>query len=242
MRLETYRFSGNQLTPVSLEGVRFEKAGEYVLLRITQYSDEDEDHVTEDRLWTAPIWFEEHAFHTLGRRAAENPDDSAANPDPLGDDFTEEQITLKNEGVAPVNLSAWKLRDLAENSWPLDGLGTIGPGSTVTIKRNGAPMALNNGGDTVELVAPDGTVVQTVDYGRVGAGEEVIVNGPPRLRQRPQSLRRQGRDQPSKRRPRASRNLVILLDGTGNQLGRNLSNVLKLYRVAEKKCRTAMLL
>lgn len=34
--------------------------------------------------------------------------------------------------------------------------------------------------------------------------------------------------------PSASRNLVILLDGTGNQLGRNLSNVLKLYRVAEK--------
>ena len=31
-----------------------------------------------------------------------------------------------------------------------------------------------------------------------------------------------------------SRNLVILLDGTGNELGRNLSNVLKLYRIAEK--------
>lgn len=32
----------------------------------------------------------------------------------------------------------------------------------------------------------------------------------------------------------AGRNLVILLDGTGNELGRNLSNVLKLYRIAEK--------
>ena len=30
------------------------------------------------------------------------------------------------------------------------------------------------------------------------------------------------------------RNLVVLLDGTGNELGRNLSNVLKLYRIAEK--------
>lgn len=30
------------------------------------------------------------------------------------------------------------------------------------------------------------------------------------------------------------RNLVILLDGTGNELGRNLSNVLKLFRIAEK--------
>lgn len=32
----------------------------------------------------------------------------------------------------------------------------------------------------------------------------------------------------------AGRNLVILLDGTGNELGRNLSNVLKLFRIAEK--------
>lgn len=30
------------------------------------------------------------------------------------------------------------------------------------------------------------------------------------------------------------RNLVVLLDGTGNELGRNLSNVLKLYGILEK--------
>lgn len=30
------------------------------------------------------------------------------------------------------------------------------------------------------------------------------------------------------------RNLVVMLDGTGNELGRNLSNVLKLFRIAEK--------
>ncbi|MEO6716085.1 MAG: DUF2235 domain-containing protein [Novosphingobium sp.] len=34
--------------------------------------------------------------------------------------------------------------------------------------------------------------------------------------------------------PAKPRNLVVLLDGTGNELGRNLSNVLKLYRIAEK--------
>lgn len=34
--------------------------------------------------------------------------------------------------------------------------------------------------------------------------------------------------------PPGGRNLVILLDGTGNELGRNLSNVLKLFRIAEK--------
>jgi uncharacterized protein (DUF2235 family) len=35
----------------------------------------------------------------------------------------------------------------------------------------------------------------------------------------------------------APRNLVIMLDGTGNELGRNLSNVLKLFRIAKKNDR-----
>jgi uncharacterized protein (DUF2235 family) len=33
---------------------------------------------------------------------------------------------------------------------------------------------------------------------------------------------------------KSSRNLLVFLDGTGNELGRNLSNVLKLYRIAQK--------
>lgn len=175
--VETYRLTGNQLVPVSLEGIRFEGAGEYVLLRITQYSDADDEHVEEDRLWTAPIWLEDHSFHAP---VAAQPMVRMISllPDPAGDDFLDERITLRNTGTSPVNLTAWKLRDLAENSWPLDGLGTVAPGGEVSIKRNGQPMALNNGGDTVELVAPDGTVVQTVDYGRVRAGEEVVVDGP----------------------------------------------------------------
>lgn len=44
--------------------------------------------------------------------------------------------------------------------------------------------------------------------------------------------------QPRSRKPSppkpVGRNLVIMLDGTGNELGRNLSNVLKLYRIAKK--------
>ncbi len=35
-------------------------------------------------------------------------------------------------------------------------------------------------------------------------------------------------------RSKRGRNLVVLCDGTGNELGRNLSNVLKLYRIASK--------
>jgi hypothetical protein len=181
--VETFRFTGNQITPLSLEGVRFDAAGEYVLLRITQFNDEDDDHVAEDRAWTAPIWFEDHAMHNP---AAGQPKIRIASlvPDPAGDDFTEERATLVNAGTSPVNLVGWKLRDLADNSWPLDGLGVLGAGKQATIKRNAVPnsatpMTLNNGGDTVELVAPDGTVVQTIEYGRVQADEVVTANGDP---------------------------------------------------------------
>jgi Lamin Tail Domain len=176
--IETYRFTGNQITPVALEGIRFEQAGEYVLLKITQYSDEDEDHVSEDRVWTAPIWYEEHAFHAP-LSAQPKIRITKLLPDPVGDDFTEERASLKNTGAVPVNLAAWKLRDLAENSWQLDGLGTLAPGAEVSIKRNGQSMSLNNNGDTVELVAPDGTVVQTASYGKATAGQEVTVDGAP---------------------------------------------------------------
>ncbi|CAM3269326.1 Tle1 phospholipase domain-containing protein [Sphingomonas antarctica] len=47
------------------------------------------------------------------------------------------------------------------------------------------------------------------------------------VERRPKAVRR--------RSPQATgRNLVVMLDGTGNELGRNLSNVLKLFRIAEK--------
>lgn len=175
--VETYRFTGNQLTPLSLEGIRFEAAGEFVLARVTQYSDEDDEHVEEDRAWTAPIWFEDHALH---RPPQGQPHLRIASllPDPSGDDFLAEEATLRNAGPEALSLAGWKLRDLAENVWPLDGLGTIAAGQTATIRRNGAPMALNNGGDTIELVAPDGTVVQTLDYGPVARDEVVTADAP----------------------------------------------------------------
>lgn len=85
-------------------------------------------------------------------------------PNPPGDESINEAVTLKNLGTTPASLAGWKLQDLAKKAWVLDSVGTIGPGESKTIQRRGQPMALNNGGDTIDLVDPQGVIVQTVTY------------------------------------------------------------------------------
>lgn len=174
--VESYEVSGNQTTPLDLEGIRLDAFGEYVLLRITQYGREDDEHAEDDRVWTAPLWFEPAAFH---HNHANLPSIRIVSlvPDPVGDDFSSERITFLNSGSAAIDLAGWRARDLAGNVWNLDGLASIAAGENKTLLRNGAAMSLNNGGDTIELVAPDGTVVQTVVYGKVSTDEVVSVNG-----------------------------------------------------------------
>lgn len=172
--VESYEVTGNQL--LDMDGVRFERAGEYVFVRVTQYARADAEHVEDDKAWTAPVWFEASDHHPL---LADQPHLRivALVPDPVGDDVQRETITLRNDGATALNLAGWRVRDLADNSWPLDGLAPLAGGQSMTIQRNGQPMSMNNGGDEVELVAPDGSVVQTVRYGPVSVGEKVHPDG-----------------------------------------------------------------
>jgi hypothetical protein len=94
-------------------------------------------------------------------------------PNPEGNENQNEKATIKNIGTQAVNMTGWKLRDLAGQVWQLDELGTLQPGEEKEIKRNGKPMAMNNGGDTIELLNPTGQIVQTVTYPRVNEGEIV---------------------------------------------------------------------
>ena len=95
-------------------------------------------------------------------------------PNPPGSENKNEEITLKNFTSQSVNLTGWTVRDAAGKSWSLDSLGTLAPGEEKTIKRDGQRMALNNRGDTVDLIDPQGVVVQTITYARVAEGEEVF--------------------------------------------------------------------
>lgn len=78
-------------------------------------------------------------------------------------------------GGRPVSPVGWRLRDLAGKTWSLDTLGTLQPGEEKTIRRQGQAMALNNQGDTIDVLDAAGTVVQTVTYGAVQEGEAVTV-------------------------------------------------------------------
>jgi len=174
--VESFEVSGNQTSPFQLEGVRLEALGEYVFLRITQFTEgvgDDDEHPEDDRVWTAPIWFETDHFH-------DGDEDVSLRmvsmiPDPDGDDLANERITFTNSGDSDVSLEGWQVRDLAGNIWVLDALRALAPGQTKSLLRNGQSMALNNSGDRVELVSPDGTVVQVFSYDRVARGQEINV-------------------------------------------------------------------
>jgi len=94
-------------------------------------------------------------------------------PDPPGLDEVGEEAVIENADDGPLDMANWKLRDLARTEWSLSALGILQPGEQKTIRRNGQPMAMNNDGDTIQLVDPSGKVVDSVTYGPVGRGQYV---------------------------------------------------------------------
>lgn len=80
-------------------------------------------------------------------------------PNPEGNENEKEEATLKNFSAEPVSLTGWKLRDLSGRTWTLDGLGVLAAGQERTILRNGQPMAMSNGGDTIDLIDAAGKVL-----------------------------------------------------------------------------------
>lgn len=167
--VDSYRIEGNTNGRFPLDGVLADGPGQFVLLRITQTSAEqgDEEHEeTEDRVWTAPIWYEAQAPAAAAPAVAVKILDLM--PNPFGDDAVAEDVRVQNTGPAAVDVTGWQLRDLAGNVWTLSG--TIAAGGTLTAVRNRQPMSLNNDGDVVELLKADGTVIDTVRYGQAAEG------------------------------------------------------------------------
>jgi hypothetical protein len=174
--VNTFIVNGDTHGRYALDGITFDGPGQFVLLRVTQSSIEqgDAEHQeSEDRLWTAPVWFEAAVPAPVAGSAMRI---AELLPNPAGDDAQNEAVTLANAGAGPMNLAGWQLRDASGNVWLLGG--SVAPGQKVTFRRSSQAMSLNNDGDTVELVDPSGIVADSGHYGHAAEGQIVTLERP----------------------------------------------------------------
>ncbi len=85
-------------------------------------------------------------------------------PDPEGSDRKLEVVTLENKSSVEVCMDGWSLRDADNHAVDLTGSGTIPPGKTLEIVRDGSPLSLNNDGDTITLFGPGTAHVDGFGY------------------------------------------------------------------------------
>ena len=83
-------------------------------------------------------------------------------PNPDGEDAGREQVTLGNGSPQALSLTGWKLQDRAGNQFLLTG--TVPAQGTLLITMQEASMPLNNSGDDVSLLDPQGRLQHHVSY------------------------------------------------------------------------------
>jgi hypothetical protein len=144
-------------------GVRFEGAGQFVLLRIEQVS----EGFMPDIVWTAPVWFGEPRRHDDDLQLVElapPADDRSPNG---------QYIVVRNGGAQPVSAAGWQVLDRAGNSFDLGSL-LVAPGATERFEGLLGGLWINHDGDAIVLVAPDGRRVQTIVFGPLESGQPVV--------------------------------------------------------------------
>ncbi len=94
-------------------------------------------------------------------------------PDPVGADRGLELVTLRNLGTATANLQGWALQDRAGNRVSLEG--SVAAGEDFEISLLAGKLPLNNTGDEVLLLDPDGRIQSKVSYSAsdVTAGQQI---------------------------------------------------------------------
>ena len=85
-------------------------------------------------------------------------------PNPDGTDRINEKVMLRNGSGSAVSMTGWTLEDESGRIWALVSLGSINPGQSVAIRRNGMPMSLDNGGDKISLFNASHKLVDLFEY------------------------------------------------------------------------------
>jgi len=83
-------------------------------------------------------------------------------PNPSTTESADEFIELYNSGAEPVDVTGWKINDAAGTSYTLSG--TIGAKRYFTWYRSDTHISLNNSGDSLTLLKPDGKSIETITY------------------------------------------------------------------------------
>ncbi len=87
-------------------------------------------------------------------------------PSPTGPDETEEWIEIFNQNNFAADLSGWKIADTAggTTTYIFPQATEISPQEFLVLSRPTTKITLNNDGDGVSLIQPDGEIVETVNY------------------------------------------------------------------------------
>lgn len=94
-------------------------------------------------------------------------------PSPEGPDDTEEWIEIFNENNFKVDLSNWKIKDIiGKTKTYIFPKGTkISAKGFLVLKRPISKITLNNDGDGLKLIQPDGDIVDTITYEKAPLGQ-----------------------------------------------------------------------
>jgi len=97
-------------------------------------------------------------------------------PSPAGPDELEEWIELTNESDVQANISSWKVQDTSgvTKFYIFPEGSIIAPRGFIVLSRPTTKITLNNDGDGLNLVNPDGEIAQTLFYSNAPKGNSYV--------------------------------------------------------------------
>jgi len=97
-------------------------------------------------------------------------------PYPLGPDSLEEWVELINENEKPSDISGWKIKDTlgSINTYTFPEGTTISAASFLVFSRPTTKITMNNDRDAIQLIRPDGELIQTVTYQKAPKGKSYV--------------------------------------------------------------------
>ncbi|MBI2010856.1 MAG: lamin tail domain-containing protein [Candidatus Colwellbacteria bacterium] len=93
-------------------------------------------------------------------------------PNPVGRDTEAEWVKLINDSDSLVNLLGWRFNDASGKTFNLSG--TISPQEELILPYSLTRISLNNDGDKLVLINPQGKVADELSYGQVGEDEIIV--------------------------------------------------------------------